>query len=392
MSTVLDLVQLKEVVRFHYGSALKATERNEGGLATVYGSNGPVGRHDERLVDSATIIVGRKGSVGSVYFAPNGGWPIDTTYYTEIIDPRRLHLRYLFYALKQSRLDQQAITTSIPGLNRETLYRTEILLPPLAEQKRIADILDKADAIRRQRQEADRLARLFLRASFSEMFEKQIRACREKSIPPGWASVTIDDLKSEEDYSCVGGPFGSDLTASDYVSVPGVPVIRGGNLSRDQPFVVDEDLVFVSEAKARDLWKCSAVRGDLIVSQRGARLAGQVGLIPEDSRFPRYIVSQSQMKLTVDHRKVDSVFLLHYFQFPCAVREMENRTISTGVPHINLSILKSFPIYLPPRKLQMAFKQLWIKHQSLVTSTSSLQIQCGKLFDSIVQRAFRGDL
>jgi len=128
------------------------------------------------------------------------------------------------------------------------------------------------------------------------------------------------------------------------------------------------------------------------VSQRGARLAGQVGVIPPDSAYDRYIVSQSQMKVAVDHKKLDPFILVCYLQSPQAVREMERRTISTGVPHINLGILKSFPVYLPPAVLQHTFARAWTAQQALLKSTKVAATQSENLFNSLIQRAFKGEL
>ena len=122
---------LKDLVKIHYGKALKNSNRKTG-ACPVFGSNGCIGFHDEALVKSPTIIIGRKGSVGKVIFAENGGWPIDTTYYVEPVE--KIDLFYLYWALKLSNLERLAISTSLPGLNRNTLYATPILVPPIELQ------------------------------------------------------------------------------------------------------------------------------------------------------------------------------------------------------------------------------------------------------------------
>ncbi|MBI2478089.1 MAG: restriction endonuclease subunit S [Planctomycetia bacterium] len=301
---------------------------------------------------------------------------------------------FLLHFLRQPRMvDYASSRTSganLPRLSPKALAEFEIPLPPLSEQKRIADILDMADAIRRKRQEANQSASMIMHAVFSGLFKEGIRSCVAGKVPQNWTSTTINGLKASAENSCIGGPFGSDLIASDYVPEPGVPVIRGGNLSNDEPFMSDDNLVFVSEEKAEQLSKCSAFRGDVIVSQRGARLAGQVGVIPPDSAYDRYIVSQSQMNVAVDPKKLDPFFLVCYLQSAWAVREMERRAISTGVPHINLGILKSFPVYLPPAVLQHRFIRVWPAQQTLIKSTKVAATQSENLFNSLVQRAFRG--
>lgn len=163
-----------------------------------------------------------------------------------------------------------------------------------------------------------------------------------------WPLATIEEIRATTRHSLVGGPFGSDLTTRDYVE-EGVPVIRGTNLPDDCSFK-DDDFVFVLDEKADALKANNAHPGDVIFTQRGT--LGQVGLIPTEPRFPRYLVSQSQMKLTVDPAKADARFIFYFFRHPQTVQSIKNRAITSGVPHINLGILRDFKLPLPPLDTQ----------------------------------------
>jgi type I restriction enzyme, S subunit len=156
-------------------------------------------------------------------------------------------------------------------------------------------------------------------------------------------SATINEIKSAAKYACVGGPFGSELTRSDYVD-EGIPIIRGGNLPDDVDFY-DNDFVFVSEQKADSLAANTARPGDIVFTQRGT--LGQIGIIPDGAQHERYIVSQSQMKLTVNEEKALPRFVYYYFRQKHVVEIIKRRAITSGVPHINLGILKSLTIDLP---------------------------------------------
>lgn len=181
------MVKLGDVINVHYGKALKADQRVSNGNVHVFGSSGIVGNHDKTLCSYPTIIIGRKGSVGAITWAPDGGWIIDTAYYVEIKDNNKLDLRYLFYILSGIDLTKKTITTSIPGLNRDDLYDTFIKLPPFEEQKRIVDLLDKAEGIRQKREQSIKLADDFLRATFLEMFGDPIEN------PKGWNVKPLAD-------------------------------------------------------------------------------------------------------------------------------------------------------------------------------------------------------
>jgi len=163
-----------------------------------------------------------------------------------------------------------------------------------------------------------------------------------------WPTAPLDTLKSPNRYSFVGGPFGSELTTRDYVA-DGVPVIRGNNLSGPSKFH-DDDFVYVGEKKARALQSNLASPGDLVFTQRGT--LGQVGLIPADAKFEKYVISQSQMKLTVDENKANPLFLYYFFKMPSTIQQIVNRVSSSGVPHINLSVLKAFEVPAPDKDVQ----------------------------------------
>ncbi len=113
------------------------------------------------------------------------------------------------------------------------------------------------------------------------------------------------------------------------------------------------DLVFVSTDKVeQDLFGNLAHPGDIIVTQRGT--LGQIGLIPKDSIFERFVVSQSQMKLTVDSTKADARFIYYYLKSPAATKRIIDRGSSSGVPHINLETFRNFEIELPDLDFQLS--------------------------------------
>jgi type I restriction enzyme, S subunit len=168
----------------------------------------------------------------------------------------------------------------------------------------------------------------------------------ERLIPSGWRATTFDSLKQPGKYTFIGGPFGSNLTSRDYVSTPGVPVIRGTNLDGKRSEFLDHGFVYVSTSKAAALRCNLAFPGDMIFTQRGT--LGQVGIIPDDAVHSQYVVSQSQMKLTVDATQAEAKYLYHYYRSPFATSLLNQRVLATGVPHINLEILKTFPVLLPP--------------------------------------------
>lgn len=151
---------------------------------------------------------------------------------------------------------------------------------------------------------------------------------------------SVEQLAAAEKNAIVGGPFGSNLVSKDYVDA-GVPVIRGQNMSSRW---VGGEFAFVTKEKAEALSANKARPGDLVFTQRGT--LGQVAVVPTGP-FQEYVVSQSQMKLTVDPKKADVMFLYYLFRSPEQLEYINNTAIQTGVPHTNLGILKQTPVSLP---------------------------------------------
>lgn len=105
-----------------YGKALKAETRVDGPF-DVYGSSGIVGTHNKALTTGPAIIVGRKGNVGSVYWARRGFWPIDTVYFVDAANSDF----FTYFALQN--IAFQNTDVAVPGLNRDYAHTREIKLP-----------------------------------------------------------------------------------------------------------------------------------------------------------------------------------------------------------------------------------------------------------------------
>lgn len=134
-----EWVRLGSIVSFDYGKGLPAKKRDDSGHVPVYGSNGVVGHHSEELVNQDCIVIGRKGSSGAVNLATGRSWIIDTAFY--ILPPKEIDLNFLFRLLQSLQLDKLGKGIK-PGLNRNEAYQLVSALPPLAEQKRIAERVD----------------------------------------------------------------------------------------------------------------------------------------------------------------------------------------------------------------------------------------------------------
>lgn len=158
-----------------------------------------------------------------------------------------------------------------------------------------------------------------------------------------WRTFRIEEL-SDGPRGMAMGPFGSNIKSEFFVRA-GVPVIRGKNLGNGS--FHDDGFVYISEEHAEKLATSEARPGDLVFTHRGT--IGQVARIPEKSRYPRYIASQSQMRARFSPDKADSRYMHYWFQSPLGQFELLSNATQTGVPAIArpLSHLKSITLQLP---------------------------------------------
>ena len=136
--------KLKFVARFGYGDALPSDEPLDGAFR-VFGSNGPFASFSRANTRAPAIIIGRKGSYGKVNWTTEPCFASDTTFFVDESTSQN-HLRWLYWLLQTLRLDEGTDEVAIPGLNRETAYAKDVLVPPLSQQRAIADYLDRETA------------------------------------------------------------------------------------------------------------------------------------------------------------------------------------------------------------------------------------------------------
>lgn len=204
----------------------------------------------------------------------------------------------------------------------------------------------------------------------------------ELKLESDWNSITMDEIKDSKKYAMAMGPFGSNITADNFVQ-EGIPVIRGINLKNNR--FNEDNFVFLTEKKANDLIASNAYPEDIVFTHRGT--LGQVVIIPKNSKHKRYVVSQSQMKLTCDKNKANPMFVYYYFCSPQGQQEIDMYTNSTGVPSISspLSSLKIMQIPYPSLPEQERIAKIL---EYLDTKIENLQNQ-NKVLEQIIQTIFK---
>jgi type I restriction enzyme S subunit len=156
-----------EIATLAYGKALSGYSKVYGS-ARVYGTNGPIGWHDEALWDGPGVVVGRKGAYRGVHYTAHPYWVIDTAY---SLRPKiDLNLRWAYYQLKYLDVNNIDDGSPIPSTTRDAFYVQDLLLPPREDQDRIASVLssldDKIELNRRMAATLEEMARALFKSWF----------------------------------------------------------------------------------------------------------------------------------------------------------------------------------------------------------------------------------
>ena len=241
------------------------------------------------------------------------------------------------------------------------------------------------DPVRAQR---DGLPPPALSPTTAALFPDSFEDSELGKIPKGWSAAPLNELAGPDRNAITGGPFGSNLTRSDYVE-DGVPVIRGTNMNGTTGWFRDCDFVYVSAEKAETLKTNMASPGDVVFTQRGT--LGQVALIPIDARHRRYVISQSQMRMTCA-AGIPPEYVFLFFRQPAVIDYIIGNATSAGVPHINLSFLREFTVLLPSREILSAFESAVRPLHRRITMNANESETLAAIRDALLPKLLSGEI
>ena len=377
-------VPLGSLLNFKYGKALPDKERSGKGFP-VYGSNGVVGWHSHALTTGTTIVIGRKGSVGALQFSNTPCSPIDTTYY---IDEAPGHqFRFWFYRLKSLGLASLNKSTAIPGLSRGDAYQIVVALPPLAEQKRIADKLDtvltRVDAVN------TRLARV---APLLKRFRQSVLAAATSGrLTEDWRGGAMDWTSVPAAEICEKVQSGGTPKAG--FAEAGVPFLKVYNIV-DQRVAFDYKPQFVSQAiHESELRKSQVFPNDVLMNIVGPPL-GKVAVVPAD--HSAWNINQA-ITLFRPSTKITSQWIYILLCEGAPIRDVLARTKgSVGQVNISLSQCRAFEFQVPSVEEQTEIvrrvETLFALADRLEARLAQAQTAATRLTPALLAKAFRGEL
>ncbi|HHF0296462.1 TPA: restriction endonuclease subunit S [Pseudomonas aeruginosa] len=343
-------------------------------------------RRKEQALREGDILVSSANSwelVGKASYVPKLAYEATAGGFISIVRAKesRVDSRYLYHwvacpATQHKIRHCGRQTTNISNLDVGRFQDLEILLPPLPEQKRIAAILDKADAIRRKRQQAIQLADDFLRAVFLDMFGEPV------TNPKGWSVREVGDLCDVQ-----GGLQVSKKRAGLPVTAP---YLRVANVLRNRLDLTEIKEIELLESEYR---RVKLIPDDILIVE-GHGNANEIGRCAIWKGEIDEVVHQNHLiRVRVKSKDVNPRFLSDYINSSGGRAQMMRASNSTsGLNTISTGVVRSTGVIVPPKDLQDKYALIVEKTNSNLLRQNFAQVLIGESVFSLSQKAFSGQL
>lgn len=290
-----------------------------------------------------------------------------------IFDEQKIFPKYGFYFAQtiKPQLEKASSSTTLPIVNKSRFSDLEIKYPPLAEQRRIASILDQADELRQKRKQAIEKLDQLLQAKFIDMFGDPV------SNPKGFP---IQDLE----FVALQVTDGTHHTPKRETS--GIPLLSARNVLMGR--IDFENIDFVGEEEYQRLRKrCEPLRGDILISCSGS--IGRVSTVDTDRPF---VMVRSAALVKLNKTLVTSKFIEYLLRTPYLQSQMIRSSKSSSQANLFQEPIKRLKILLPSLDLQGNFEKFvevsTKEKEKLQQSSDKLET----LFRSLQNQAFSGTL
>lgn len=284
-------------------------------------------------------------------------------------------LAYGLAAMEQAVLRQCVKRgATVHSIDIGKLQRLEFPIPTKSEQLRIVEILDQADALRRRRAEADAKAARILPALFYTIFGDPA------TNPKGWDTGTLEDAILETQY----GTSTKANTTGD-----GLPVVRMNNIDSDGYLdLTNIKYVVLSEEENE---KYSLDAGDILFNRTNSKeLVGKTGLWRGEMKA---VPASYLIRVRIDRERALPEFIWAYMNCPFIKQVLLNKSRrAIGMSNINARELRSLPLILPAKDRQASFANHLAGLETLRDQRKRNIEAIGRLFETLLRRAFTGDL
>lgn len=342
-------------------------------------------KHIEYIEDKKTlkkcnsndILIGRYGaSIGKILTGLSGAYNVAIV--KTIPDKEKIYRGFLLHLLKgnefQRFIQNVGSRAAQAGFNKQELTKFRFNLPSLSEQKKIAEILDAADSLRQKDQQLIEHYNTLSQSLFLDMFGDVF--ANDKAFE----KVQLNELLVKVQI----GPFGSQLHKHDYIE-GGIPLVNPIHIKNSK--IVPNTNFTLSKEKFESLPNYHLKTGDLIMGRRGEM--GRCALVTNKEH--NYFCGTGSLYLRPTN-KVNSVFLLHVISSQSGKSYLERNAQGVTMMNLNKKIIQNIVIGVPSIEMQNEFA---ISMESIETQKHQAKLGLKKseeLFNSLLQRAFKGEL
>ncbi len=355
---------------------IKASDRVPGPYP-YYGANGQQDSVADYIFDEPLILLAEDGGLfdqpdrGIAYAIDGKTWVNNHAHVLRARDDVRQD--YLIRVLENYDVTPWITGSTRAKLTKAGASKIQIPLPPLAEQKRIAGILDAADALRTKRRESLAQLDTLLQSTFFEMFGDPV------TNPMGWEVVELASLIERGDKI----NYGVVQPGDNYPD--GKPLIRVGDFVAGK--LVTENVKLIDPA-IEEKYQRSRLNGrELLISCVGS--IGNVCKVPGEAKGFNIARAVARVPLL---EAVDRDFMLHCLRSEAVQRHFLKETRTVSQPTLNIGLIKNTPVVQPPENLQHRFAAIVESVEQQKARQRAHLAELDTLFASLQSRAFRGDL
>ncbi|HFF5157864.1 TPA: restriction endonuclease subunit S [Acinetobacter baumannii] len=382
------LVCLGDIADFINGVAFKTEDWGTEGkpIIRIQNLNDPSKEYNytEREVKDANIA--RKGDLLVSWSASLGVYEwhgqdacINQHIFKVVPNNEKIDKTYLKRALELSivEMESQVHGATMKHITRGKFLANKIPLPPLAEQRRIASILDQADELRQKRQQAIKKLDQLLQATFIDMFGDPV------SNPKGWRS----DKNLGDVADIVSGiTKGRKITGKSLREIPYLAV------SNVQDKYLNLSIIKTIEASDDEIKRYKLRQGDLLLTEggdpdklgRGTLWNNEVDECIHQNHVFRVRLTSKEFTPNYLNWIIGSEYGKRYF--------LKSAKQTTGIASINMGQLKKLPLLIPPINLQIQFDERCIKIHQIKNKLVDSCKDINNLFSSLQNQAFSGTL
>ncbi|MFD2514200.1 restriction endonuclease subunit S [Pontibacter locisalis] len=334
-----------------------------------------------KLIPANTLLMSFKLSIGKLAFTKEPVYTNEAIAALLIKDRSKVYNRFLYYALQVADLLRDTDRAVMGAtLNKKKLAEIEIILPPLEEQKRIAQVLDKADRLRQKDRQLLQHYDQLLQSVFLDMFgDPGINSKSWNTCLLGDIIETLTDYHANGSYEVLRDNV-TLLTTKNYALMVRTTDLENNNFT--------DNVIYIDEHAYNYLKKTKVYGGEIIINKIGS--AGKVYLMP-NLETP-VSLGMNAFMLRFDQSRATSEFLYYYLTSEFATTEIQKRVKGAVTKTINKDSIREIPVLLPPLQLQEKFiaviKKI-VKQKAAVETTLK---GSNNLFQSLLQKAFKGEL